>query len=86
MKTIVRAGTNISLYLFDQNEEVTVYSDHISVGNPVRFNIGDCSSSNAILYENVSNPGDWSGWKYFYTPENGWALNPDWVPLPPPPQ
>ena len=35
--------------------------------NPVDFYVGDMSSANAILYENVTNaPSDWTGCKYLF--------------------
>ena len=84
MKTITRIGTNISLYLFDDATYVDIQSDKTVVGNPVEFVIDDCNDSNATLFEGVGNPEDWKGWKYLYTEEEGWVLNPDWNPYVPP--
>lgn len=79
MKTITRKSTNVSLYLFNDDVVVDVKSNEIVIGNPPEFIIGDCDSSNAVLFENVSNPEDWQGWKYLYTESGGWVLNPDWI-------
>jgi hypothetical protein len=80
MKTIVRNDNNISLYLFDDSQFVNIAADITTVGNPAILYIDDCNSSNVTLFENVTNPEGWVGWKYFYTVEDGWVLNPNWVP------
>jgi hypothetical protein len=80
MKTITRNGSNISLYLFEDSEFVQIADDVTTIGNPPVLIVNDCNSSNATLFEDVSDPVDWDGWKYFYTPVDGWVLNPDWVP------
>ena len=80
MKTIVRNGSNVSLYLFEDSEVVNIQADKTVVGNPERLIISDCNTSNATLFESVTNPEEWTGWKYLYTDENGWELNPDWTP------
>lgn len=79
MKTITRQGTNISLYIFDDEEIILMDSIRTVVGNPSKFVIGDCNNLNSTLYENVVPPEDWQGWKYFYTDSGGWILNPDYV-------
>lgn len=78
MKTIVRKGTNVSLYLFEDNVVLDVQDNHIVVGNPAMFIIGDCNASNVNVHENVADPGNWEGWKYFYDGQ-AWTLNPDWT-------
>lgn len=80
MKTITRKSTNVSLYLFEDDVVVDFQSDKTIVGNPAQFIIDDCNSSNVTLFENVSTPDEWIGWKYFYTEADGWVLNPDWNP------
>jgi len=90
MKTICRLPdfdpANVSIYLFDDSKPVEIASDKTTIGDPSNpdFYIADCNSSNCILYENVTDPGDYAGWKYFYTPDEGWVLNPGWVPPEPP--
>ena len=79
MKTITRNGTNISLYLFDDETEVIIDATKTTVGNPVQFYVDDCNTDNATLFTGVTNPSEWTGWKYFYTDEDGWILNPDWI-------
>ena len=79
MKTIVETATGLSKYLLDDSMTITVNSDHIVVGNPSQFIIGDLNSSNATITENVTNaPSDWTGNKYTFDGTT-WTLNPDWV-------
>lgn len=80
MKTITSNQNNVSLYLFEDSETIVVTQTEITVGNPPRFIIGDLNSTNSTLFENVSNPEDWQGWKYLYAAADGWVLNPDWNP------
>lgn len=80
MKTIVHKEFNVSLYLFDDSKFVSVVDNQTIVGNPTEFIIADCNNSNVTLFENVTDPGDWKGWKYLYTEANGWQLNPNWNP------
>lgn len=80
MKTITRNDTNVSLYLFDDTETVVMAATETTVGNPPQLIISDCGTSNSTLYEGVTNPDEWVGWKYLYTTEDGWVLNPDWIP------
>lgn len=91
MKTICRLADfevpNVSLYLFDDTVSITIDSNRTLIGDPDNPDlvILDCNTSNCILYVEVSDPTDWYGWKYTFTPEQGWALNPGWVPPKPEP-
>ncbi len=96
MKTICRLpdftdGPNVSLYLFEDSKQVLIESDKTVIGDPSKPDviIMDCNSSNVVLHEGVTDPDDWCGWKYFYTTDDGWVLNPNWVdpnlPVPPNP-
>lgn len=79
MKTIVETATGLSKYLLDDSVTITVNSDHIVVGDPAQFVIGDLNSSNATITENVTNaPSDWTGNKYTFDGTT-WTLNLDWV-------
>lgn len=78
MKTITRNEDNISIWMFADNKALDVQSDKIIVGDPEELIIGDCNSSNVTVHENVTEPDDWYGWKYFYDGTT-WTLNPDWV-------
>ena len=78
MKTITRNDNNISLYLFADDKALDVQSDKIIVGDPEELVIGDCNSSNVTVHENVTEPDDWYGLKYFYDGTT-WTLNSDWV-------
>tara|TARA_R100000482_G_scaffold27797_1_gene8652 strand:+ start:2858 stop:3139 length:282 start_codon:yes stop_codon:yes gene_type:complete len=76
MKTLVRNGSNVSLYIFSDEESVTVTDTNVVVGDPERLIIGDCNSSNVTLFTGVTNPEAWQGWKYLYTDADGWTANP----------
>lgn len=78
MKTIVRSDNNVSLYVFGNDEFVGVEADRIVVGSPEKFVVSDCNSGNVTVYENVTPPADWTGWKYFFDGTT-WTQNPDWV-------
>lgn len=80
MKTIVRNGSNVSLYLFEDSVYVDIAADKTTVGDPVQFYVDDCDSSNVTLFEGVTAPAEWTGWKYLYTAADSWVLNPDWTP------
>ena len=77
MKTLVKKGTNVSLYLLSDDTHVVVKENRIDLGSPVECIIGDCCSADTSLFENVSAPEEWEISKYLYTQENGWQLNPD---------
>ena len=78
MKTLTKE--NLSLYLFEDGEVLDITADQITVGNPPKFIVGDCNSTNTVLHEGVTGPADWVGCKYFYD-GNVWTLNPDWKEL-----
>lgn len=79
MKTVVRKETNVSLYLLPDSTTVLLDDTQMQVGaNPIEFFVADCDISNAVLHENVTDPGDWKGWKYLYDGTT-WTLNPNWV-------
>lgn len=80
MKTIVRNGSNVSLYLFEDSVYVDIAADKTTVGDPVQFYVDDCTTDNVTLFEGVTAPAEWTGWKYLYTAAGGWVLNPDWTP------
>lgn len=88
MKTICRLSDfqvpNVSLYLFPDTKAVSVEPDKTIIGDPQNpeLYIMDCTTSNCVLKEGVTDPGDWAGWKYTYTDTDGWVLNPDWVEPP----
>lgn len=74
MKTLVNNLTNISLYVFEDDEILDITNESITVGNPPKFIIGDCNSENITLHTNVTVPEDWYGCKYLYV-NNEWVLN-----------
>ena len=91
MKTICRLEDfvvpNVSLYLYPDTTEITILDDRTIIGDPANpeLYIMDCTISNCVLKENVTDPGEWFGWKYTYTDADGWELNPNWEPPQPPP-
>ena len=76
MKTIVKE--DISLYVFSDSEVINVSNDNIIIGNPETLVISDCNLNNSIVYENVTPPNDWHGWKYCYV-NSVWKINPKWT-------
>jgi hypothetical protein len=82
MKTIVRKGSNISLCLYKDEVIVEISNTNIKVTDHLKIlTILDCDESNAIVYENVIDPGDWKEWKYLYDGIS-WSLNADYVAPP----
>lgn len=79
MKTIVETATGLSKYLLEDDVSVTANSDHIVVGDPAEFIIGDLNSDNATVYENLANTrSDWVGNKYTFDGTT-WTQDPNWV-------
>jgi len=79
MKTIVETATGLSKYLLKDDVSVVANSDHIVVGNPAKFIVGDLNSSTTTITENVTNaPSDWTGNKYTFDGTT-WTQNPNWV-------
>lgn len=76
MKTLVK--DNKSLYLLADDEVVVLTPENITVGEPPKFIIADCNSTNTTLYEGVTGPADWVGGKYLFDGTT-WTVNPDWV-------
>ena len=79
MKALVRKESNIALYLFSDSETVTVTGDKTVIGDPATLIIADCTTENITLVEGVDEPSEWTGHKYLYTADGGWASNPDYV-------
>lgn len=78
MKTIVEIATNLSKYLLEDADAVTMRVADIVVGNPPAFIIADMNSSTAVVYEGITPPADWTGDKYTFDGAN-WAVNLNWV-------
>jgi hypothetical protein len=78
MKTIVRKGTNMSLYLVPDDMKVFVNTLITQFGEPAEFFAADCTADNTTLYENIAAPDDWKPCKYLFD-GTAWTLNPDWV-------
>ena len=78
MQTIVRNGTNISLYYYADNKTIDIGSDQttISVGGTPELIISDCNSSNATLHQGVDAKSDYWGWKYKHD-GSSWSANAD---------
>lgn len=78
MKTIVRNGTNASLYLLSDETLIDVQSDRTLIGDPLELIVQDCNQSNVTVYEGVPAPDAWRGGKYLFDGQ-AWAINPEWV-------
>jgi len=78
MQTIVRNGTNISLYYLTDSKTVDITSTEttISEGGTPELIISDCTTSNATLHTGVDEQATWWGWKYKYD-GSSWSANSD---------
>ena len=78
MQTIVRNGTNVSLYYLADSKTVDIGSDQttISDGGTPELIIADCNSSNATLHQGVDAKSDYWGWKYKHD-GSAWSANTD---------
>ena len=81
MKTIVDNATNTSRYLLADDKPVNVTSQNIEVGDPANLDyiVGDLNSGNATVIENVTEPDDWFGCKYFCAADGTWTEDTNWV-------
>jgi len=76
MQTIVRNGTNVSLYYIEDDIDVSITSTETTFsesGTPTLI-IADCNSGNATLYKDVDAVANYWGWKYLYD-GSSWSLN-----------
>ena len=78
MQTIVRNGTNVSLYYLTDSKTVDITSTKttISEGGTPELIISDCTTSNATLHTGVDEQATWWGWKYKYD-GSSWSANSD---------
>ncbi len=74
MKTLINKTTKTALYLWEDSEFIELKEDLIVVGSPVKYHIGDLSSSTAELIENVVDPTDFMCSKYKYI-DGQWVNN-----------
>jgi len=63
MKTITFNSNNVSAYVFEDTEQVTVSTENITCPN---FIIGDLNSTNSTMHTEVTPPEDWMGGRYVY--------------------
>jgi hypothetical protein len=75
MKTLTKDF--VSLYIFDEFMTIYMTNTNVIVGNPQRFIINDCNSTNSVIYDNVYPPENWIGGKYLFN-GNEWELNLNW--------
>ena len=78
MQTIVRNGTNVSLYYLADSKTVDIGSDKttISDGGTPELIISDCDTGNATLHQGVDAKSDYWGWKYKHD-GSSWSANAD---------
>ena len=78
MQTIVRNGTNISLYYLTDSKTVDITSTEttISEGGTPELIISDCTTSDATLHTGVDAKSDYWGWKYKHD-GSAWSANAD---------
>ena len=82
MKTLVDSD-NVSLWLFDDDKGVYIGETRTEVGTPLEFYISDMRTDTCTLHTEVTAPENWVSEKYRYTTDEGWVLNPDYVPYVP---
>ena len=78
MKTIIRKETNLSLYIFEDDEIVDVSDSDMKIGNPVDLIVFDCNSENVSIIENINPPNDWEGNKYTFDGTT-WTVTQKWI-------
>jgi len=78
MQTIVRNGTNISLYYYPDSKTIDITSTGttISEGGTPELIISDCTTSDATLHTGVDEQATWWGWKYKHD-GSAWSANAD---------
>jgi len=78
MQTIVRKGTNISLYYLTDSKTVAITSTEttISEGGTPELIIQDCTTSDATLHTGVDEQAAYWGWKYKHD-GSSWSANTD---------
>ncbi len=79
---IRKVQANIATYLLNDDDIVDMGETQTAITvNGQKIIISDVNNTNSLLYENVQDYPDveWHGYKYYYTSENGWVLNNDWV-------
>ena len=80
MIVLTNGTDNVARYVFDDGTVINVEIDHVKVGNPLQFAIGDMMRSKCIVHTAVDNvPEDYEGCKYNFDGTN-WTANPDWTP------
>jgi len=78
MQTITFSGTNISAYIFEDDDTITITAAEIVCPE---LRISDMNSSNATVHTGVTPPEDWIGGKYFFD-GSSWSANLDYVKPP----
>ena len=78
IKTLTLKSNNVSLYVFDDSETVTMETNQISVGNPVEKILGDLNSTNTELHTGVTAPSGWTGGKHTFD-GSSWGVVSGWV-------
>ena len=78
---VVMPRANIAIYLLTDNAVINMTAEQTTVNdNGQDIIISDVNSENALLIEGANNPPDeWFGYRYFYTSDNGWVENTNWV-------
>ena len=78
MQTIVRNGTNISLYYLTDSKTVDITSTETTIreGGTIELTIQDCNSSNVTLRTDVDEQAAYWGHKYKHD-GSSWSANAD---------
>ena len=78
MKIVKRLDDDLVLYAFEDDCLLVMTEDHIAVGDPVWFYIGDLKQANAQIIHDITTPADWQCGKYCFDGE-AWTIAPDWI-------
>jgi hypothetical protein len=76
MKTIVKNTTKVSIYKFEDSENIIMKDDCIDCTESQNMIICDLNNSNATIYTGVELPSDWTEFKYTFDGTD-WGLNPN---------
>jgi len=79
---IRKVQANLALYFFSDDAVIEMNENQTAVTDlGQKMIIADINDTNSLLYEDVNDypESEWHGHKYYYTSDNGWVLNNDWV-------
>lgn len=81
MKIITEKETNLSKFIYSDEHVIDSQEDKIVILKDEKevLIIGCHNSGDTVVFNSDLIPEDWTGNKYFYTEQNGFELNPEWI-------